>query len=182
MKEFFYSERILKKWQCKDIIQWFEDHESKQMQGVVNTREVITSVKDSTDIYMHMEENNLVNHYIREPLSDAFFKYQNKYPILGDISDWGIEHGYNLQRYKPDGGYKELHFESAHPKVCHRLFAWMIYLNTDWFGGTRFPYLNKTFAAKAGKLLIWPASFTHTHASQITKRTKYIATGWASFI
>ena len=182
MKDFFYSERALKKWQCEDIIQWFEDRENKQVQGVINDMEFKPSVKDSTDIWMNLEENNLVNHYITEPLTDGFFKYQSKYPILSDISDWAIEPRYNLQKYNPDGGYKELHFESAHPQVCHRLFAWMIYLNTDWFGGTRFPYLNKTFAAKQGRLLIWPASFTHTHASQITKRTKYIATGWASFI
>ena len=60
--------------------------------------------------------------------------------------------------------------------------AWMIYLNTVTDeGGTYFDSYDKTLEAKEGRLVIWPAFFTHTHKGVVSKtQTKYIATGWFS--
>jgi hypothetical protein len=61
--------------------------------------------------------------------------------------------------------------------------AWMIYLNTITDeGGTYFSSYDKTLEAKEGRLVIWPAFFTHTHKGVVSKtQTKYIATGWFSY-
>ena len=49
-------------------------------------------------------------------------------------------------------------------------------------GGTYFSTYNKTINAKEGRLVIWPAYFTHTHKGVVSKtQTKYIATGWHSY-
>jgi hypothetical protein len=59
----------------------------------------------------------------------------------------------------------------------------MFYLNTVVDGGgTRFPSYDLTVNAEEGKLLIWPAYFTHIHHGVVSKtQTKYIATGWFTY-
>ena len=56
----------------------------------------------------------------------------------------------------------------------------MFYLNTVTKGGhTEFLYQDVSFQPTKGQLLLWPASFTHTHrAAPDLKEDKYIATGW----
>ena len=91
---------------------------------------------------------------------------------------------YNIQKYDPCGGYPVLHHENEGGQVVKRVMAWMIYLNTVTDkGGTYFAYYNKTIKAKEGRLVIWPAYFTHPHKGIVSKtQTKYIATGWYSFL
>ena len=61
-----------------------------------------------------------------------------------------------------------------------RVMVWMIYLNTvTQDGGTYFTNYDKKINAVQGRLVIWPAYWTHTHRGIISeKETKYIATGW----
>ena len=56
----------------------------------------------------------------------------------------------------------------------------MIYLNTIEEGGeTEFLYLKKREKPVEGKLLIFPAGFTHTHrGNPPLKGDKYILTSW----
>ena len=43
-------------------------------------------------------------------------------------------------------------------------------------------HYDKTLEAKEGRLVIWPAFFTHTHKGVVSKtQTKYIATGWFNY-
>ena len=59
----------------------------------------------------------------------------------------------------------------------------MIYLNTITDGGeTRFPAYDLNVKPEVGKLVIWPAGFTHIHHGLVSEtQTKYIATGWYTF-
>jgi len=59
----------------------------------------------------------------------------------------------------------------------------MIYLNTvSDGGGTKFTCYDETINAEEGRLVIWPASWTHTHHGCVSPTEhKYIATGWYSF-
>ena len=55
----------------------------------------------------------------------------------------------------------------------------MLYLNNVKNGGTEWKYQELKTEAVSGDLVIWPASFTHTHRGIISKTDeKYIATGW----
>ena len=94
----------------------------------------------------------------------------------------GLANIFNIQHYKPNGGYKAWHFERHHNEQL-RIFAFMTYLNDVPDGGTEFLYQDLTLKAKKGDTVIWPAEWTHTHKSQIsTTHEKYIATGWFSLI
>ena len=89
------------------------------------------------------------------------------------ISSWLVQH------YKPGEGYYQYHAERMWGGNLGREYTFMTYLNDVPNGGTEFYYQEKTYEAKKGKTLIWPAHYTHIHRGQITnEHEKYIATGW----
>ena len=59
----------------------------------------------------------------------------------------------------------------------------MFYLNTVTDGGgTYWDNYNLLINAVKGRLVIWPAYFTHFHKGIVSKtETKYIATGWFQY-
>ena len=87
-----------------------------------------------------------------------------------------------VQEVKPTGGYHVWHSEWAPPKYlpANRMFVWMVYLTDhEGEGDTEFLYQGIKVEPEAGKLLIWPAYYTHAHrGNPVYKKTKYIATGW----
>jgi hypothetical protein len=55
----------------------------------------------------------------------------------------------------------------------------MVYLNDTDTGYTDFMHQELSIKPETGKLVIWPAYFTHTHrANPDLKEDKYIITGW----
>lgn len=62
----------------------------------------------------------------------------------------------------------------------HRTLLFMFYLNDVAEGGeTEFYYQNKAIRPKAGRMVIAPAYFTHTHRGCVPKSNdKYILTSW----
>ncbi len=122
-------------------------------------------------------------------IADALIKYipfyRESYPSVDGIDPWGVYNQYNIQKYDPGGGYHLIHCENCGgPNDIKRVMAWMIYLNTVTDkGGTYFSSYNKTIKAKEGRLVIWPAYYTHPHKGVVSKtQTKYIATGWYNFV
>ena len=76
-----------------------------------------------------------------------------------------------------------MHCENADPITSNRILAWMFYLNTVKDGGTYFENYDLSMEAVEGRLVIWPAYWTHFHKGIVSKtETKYIATGWMSVI
>ena len=65
-------------------------------------------------------------------------------------------------------------------EVSRRQFVVQVYLNDDFDGGeTEFLYQQRIEEVGAGDVLIFPASFTHTHrGNPPLGGTKYIATSW----
>ena len=55
----------------------------------------------------------------------------------------------------------------------------MFYFNNAK-SGTEFLF-QRNIKPKKGRLIIWPAAFTHTHRAQKNKGLKYFATGWVNF-
>lgn len=94
----------------------------------------------------------------------------------------------NAQRYTAqEGGYPYWHSEVypqlPHNDALHRVLLFMFYLNDVQEGGqTDFYYQNRSVSPKAGRMVIAPAYFTHTHRGQIPKSNdKYILTSWLLF-
>ena len=85
-----------------------------------------------------------------------------------------------LKEIPAGGGFHAWHYENGALDVAARQFVVQIYLNDDFDGGeTEFLYQQRREEAVAGDVLIFPASFTHTHrGNPPLGGTKYIATSW----
>ena len=59
----------------------------------------------------------------------------------------------------------------------------MFFLNTVQVGGeTQFYFQETSISPKAGRMIIAPAGFTHTHKGAVPESSdKYIVTSWISF-
>jgi hypothetical protein len=174
-------DNALPKEDCKFIIDWFESsadlHEIGKSAVGINKK-----VKDSTDIACVMNSNISISKWIHKALHLSFKDYVKRYKILDNIEKFALDPGYNVQRYYPNQGYFREHCENAGGphKDSKRVLAWTLYLNdvTDG-GGTRYTLLNKTVDAVEGRLVLFPAYWTHAHHGIVSPtQTKYIATGW----
>lgn len=86
-----------------------------------------------------------------------------------------------MQRTPPGGGFSQWHYEQGTDwHTSRRWGVWMIYLNTVEKGGkTDFPNQGLSVKPEAGKIVIWPAAYTHPHRSAPDlEEWKYIVTGW----
>lgn len=88
-----------------------------------------------------------------------------------------------VQRTSPGQGYHTWHCEQGSRGFSHRFLFYIAYLNDVETGGeTEFLHYSRRIEPKAGKVLIAPASFTHTHrGNPPLSGNKYIATGWIEF-
>jgi hypothetical protein len=125
-----------------------------------------------------------------EEINKSIFSYVNKYQN-GIVSVQSVEQGgipllptgYKLQRTRPSEGYHVWHCENSCIVNKARCLSWILYLNDIEDGGeTEFLYLSKRVKPKAGRLIIFPAGFTHTHrGNPPLSETKYVATGWLEY-
>jgi len=168
---------------CNKIIKFYKKTPIKyKVKGNIYVGEKIKvdkKVKDSLDL--HIPHNFLESPFdeYRYQLQLCLNEYIKKYEAVDGFPKFNINKDYNLQYYKPGGGYKNWHFERG--AELDRVLVFMTFLNDVPDGGTMFKYQNLTVPAKKGLTLIWPTDFTHTHKGQISKKyEKYIVTGWYS--
>jgi hypothetical protein len=169
--------------ECESIVNWFEESEHIHQVGQCGEHEVRKDIKDSTDICIRMDEPWLPCEIIVPALSKSIMDYCNRYPMLNDISQFGNDMVYNIQRYYPNQGFFKEHCEQF-CKAYSRVLAWTLYLNDVEDGGeTYYTYYDLKVKAREGRLVIFPAYWTHAHKGIVSKtETKYIATGWFSFL
>jgi hypothetical protein len=122
---------------------------------------------------------SLFGEFNNEFWNKHYLDYMDKYDVLKQCNPQQIFH-YKIQKTQIGGGYHDWHFESASRQLSGRILAWMVYLNDVEDGGeTEFLYLHKRIKPKAGTLVIFPASFTHTHrGNPPLSNEKYVITGW----
>lgn len=108
--------------------------------------------------------------------------YAQKYAILTEYDNHSV-YSYKIQKTSIGGGYHIWHSEDSARSVCGRVLVWMLYLNdVDEGGETEFLYYPMRVKAKKGRLIIWPAGFTHTHrGNPPISNEKYVVTGWVEF-
>jgi hypothetical protein len=184
--DFIYSKsNVLSKETCEDFINTFESSNLKK------TSELPEDHKKATEILFHPgileNKKNYIEWYdlfdgLVKSLNIGIEEYVEKYSALKHMNPFSLS-TFNLQKYIPGEGFYGWHCErNGDKEYIDRLLVWMIYLNDVDNGGTEFLYQNHTETAEAGKLLIWPADFTHTHRGVISNtETKYILTGWYSY-
>ena len=167
---------------CKGIIHFFDVAPPEIKYDGGTSLWVNKNVKDSTDITMHFDRLTEPDQIIISALRTGIEKYKEKHTETENVAAWSLTDIYNIQKYEPTQGYHFPHCECANG-ITKRILAWMIYLNTVTDkGGTRFTNYDIVTDAVEGRLLIWPAYWTHTHHGVVSPtQTKYIATGWFEF-
>ena len=174
----------LSKQECNRCIELFESEPQRSgslYKGSTLTKN--TSLKKTIELHdTHFGNDKEYTHIILKGLSYSISQYFKKYQLpLSSIEKWGFDPYYNLQKYvDSDDGFKIWHTEQASLSTSNRMLAWMIYLN-DAKSGTDFLYYPRV-KARAGRCVIWPATWTHMHKSQPNKGVKYLATGWLRFM
>ena len=163
---------------------------SIRQEGMTLGNTVKKDWKDSYDRYMIMfvdgvYQTNPINNIIAKSIKNHIENYKEENPELDLLDKWAIREAWNLQKYNPGGGYHFLHCENYNTGKHHtNILAWMYYLNTvREGGGTYFSNFDLTVNAVEGRLVIWPAYWTHFHRGVVSKTyEKYVATGWFCLI
>jgi hypothetical protein len=116
---------------------------------------------------------------------EATRKYYTKkwslFPVSSNLNGFS----YKIQKTTKGQGYHVWHHEACFAHLS-RTLVWTIYLSDvdkDLGGETQFLYYPHKCIPKEGRLLIFPAHFTHTHRGNIYwgDNPKYIATGWLNW-
>ena len=173
---------------CNKVIDFFEQsHQS----GFTRTRQIIDGSNkiDREDNACFINEFSMS--HIAKDLSNEFndvfwhqgYKYySDKYHILLNCGQTNV-YTAKIQKTEPGQGYHVWHCEQGDRYVANRVLAWTVYLNDDFEAGeTEFLYQQYRYKPSKGDLVIFPASFTHTHrGNPPIGGDKYIITGWVEF-
>tara|TARA_B100000287_G_C20510622_1_gene732855 strand:- start:359 stop:1000 length:642 start_codon:yes stop_codon:yes gene_type:complete len=175
-------DNVLTSEQCNRIIKYFEtkDHHG----GVVADREYNPEVKESWEISGNFAKPSWVDTLLYNKLSEYVPQYSSLYPELNDcVKKWRVDPLYTIKKYDPGKGYYGTHCETSSVSTAFRILVWMFYFNTVTDrGGTNFNNYDRIIDAVEGRLVLWPAYWTHIHRGIISNtQTKYIASGWYSF-
>ena len=184
-------DNALPKESCRKIIDYFEFGDvvkdiGKTWDAFTGVSTVNKSFKDSTDLYLNFENTHHriemdINSMIIPTLLECTEKYKKKFPQLNKIGCWKYVPYYNIQKFTEGQGYHAMHCEATNKHNAHRILVWMIYLNNAKCG-TRFYYPRRDIHGREGRVVMWPAAWTHLHSGITPNRgDKYIATGWFAF-
>jgi prolyl 4-hydroxylase len=165
---------------CDDLIQFHKESKLYKSKGHVGSGEKTVydySKKESTDVTFHNDTNHETIHEFFRQLSIHAQTYVNKFSITNDIKTSNTN---LISMFPPLGGFKYAHYERGSIATSRRQLVYMLYLNTVTDGGgTEFIHQKIITNAEKGKLVIWPADFTHLHRGIVSPtEIKYIATGW----
>ncbi len=105
--------------------------------------------------------------------------YLKKFSVLGQ--EKLLIYDTKAKKIPIGGGFHSWHYENTGLQVSARKLVIQLYLNTIEEGGeTEFLYINKRIKAEKGRLIIFPAAFTHTHrGNPPIGQDKYIVSTWA---
>lgn len=167
--------------ECNKIIEYIEFFESNNI--ISYDRE-----------HLHMEDHKTVNvthdydydfvatsrlaTMIMPKFKPCIDEYLETFSVLGQRKF--LVHDLKLKKIPSGGGFHSWHYENGALSVSPRQFVVQVYLNDEFDGGeTEFLYQQRREKALTGDLLIFPASFTHTHrGNPPLGGVKYIATTW----
>jgi len=173
---------------CKSIISTFENLSDLNKTFVRNFVRDDKDVEDET-YYCHpcVPDNiNGENYQLdvsvlgkyNDLMSNCFQVYSDTYTILKKLPSF--QYSVNIQKTKPGQGYHAFHSERCNILSSGRHLATMVYLNDVLDGGeTEFLYQSRRVKPRAGRVVIFPVEWTHTHrGNPPLSGDKYIMTSW----
>lgn len=174
---------------CDDVVKYFEYLKDATLTCDRQSVEGVERLKKEDETYFFQDE--MVKEYqlhntniLREAnyaFSACLNAYFNTYDALHS-TNYGV-YSYRLQKTKVGGGYHVWHHERGNLENEHRFLSFILYLNdVDEGGETEFHYYPRRVQPKAGRVLVFPAEFTHTHrGNPPLSNDKYIIATWASY-
>jgi hypothetical protein len=180
IKGFYIDKKV-----CDNLISFFEKNKKFHVDGKAG-ESLDYKTKKSTDLSLYINHpKKEVKEYSNE-LQKCLNIYKNFFNSLDNFgSYWGIVESVNIQKYKPGEAFYSWHSERDGDKLSiKRLLVFMTYLNdVKDEGETEWLYQKLKIKPKKGLTVIWPADWMYTHKGCPSKtETKYIITGWYSFI
>jgi hypothetical protein len=181
----FVSKTMFPNELCDGLVGVFKNKSNKfdkshfQKNYIGHERKDDVCFLDDFEIDMLSDIGNVgITNEVNAFLMDALSEYSEIYTALQNIPIRSTRQ--KLQMTKKSGGYHTWHQEQSNEETAHRILAWTVYLNNVEEGGeTEFLYQSKRIKAKKGKILIFPAAFTHLHrGNPPLSGDKYILTGW----
>lgn len=149
-------------------------------------------IKDDYQVFINIRNHNMLpfnegesDQIFYRGLQKCFADYVEKYSVLKDLFNNGALRctTMKMQRTSPGGGYHVWHCEQGPGLSANRAMVYILYLNTlspEEAGETEFLYQQKRVQAEENMLVVWPASYTHSHRGNpvFGSNHKYIVTGW----
>ena len=191
----YVNEKSLSKELCTDIIQYFEEEPNKT-RGVTMCG-LNTNVKDTMDfsilhknvsskwdkirVLLEKELTNNVKKYVKN-INDCISVHEElssmKYQVFNDDVTFETM---QIQRYTKSSGKYIFHhdFKVNHEKQQCRIITYLWYINAVDEGGETEFWNNYKVKPEAGKLILFPATWTYPHRGKVPiSNDKYIITGW----
>jgi len=164
---------------CAFMIEKFEQDTHKQP-GTVGAG-YRPDIKRSLDLFLtDLPEWKDIDTLLFEHLTSAVKLYSDKFPILERFRL--RDRGYQIQRTEV-GEHYTWHADVGNKHGRDRVYVAIWYLNNVVEGGeTEFKYQEYKVTPQVGKLVLFPAGWTHVHqgVSPISN-TKYICVAWLCF-
>ena len=183
-----YKNVVDKKF-CDELIEFFESSrededyqdrfytQSEQYGGPFIRRDFSLNLESLSETKWSEHINNI--------LFQCLDEYKNTFFVCKQVYNLDYTNAYvKMQRTFPRGGYHIWHCEVNSIACVDRCLSWILYLNDVPYGEgeTEFLWQGIRIQPEMGKLVIWPAQFTHTHrGNPVYNCTKYIATGWIEY-
>ena len=156
---------------CRGVIDYFEwcHQNNKTYERNETTKLFKNDISTSLQPTNYWEINFIKEHlggYIEEFnrsfWNECYPAYVKDIDIINSLGEHTI-FTYKVQKTVPSGGYHVWHSEHSKLHQC-RIGTYILYLNDVVEGGeTEFLYQRKRIAPREGSLVIFPASYTHTH-------------------
>ena len=189
----YYYDNVVPAELCRRVIETFEVDTEGQFEGKVGGQVYAPNLKRCTDIQISgrlLTDDGRklwsdIDAELYACVGDSWARYQRDVPSVAYIhTPLGIEDtGYQLQRYAKGEGRFGPHIDAGGLDTACRIAAAIVYFNTvEEGGGTRFPVWEVTVDAVEGRVVWFPATWTHVHEGVVPiSGPKYIASTFMCF-
>ena len=170
-------DNVLSSKECQLLIDKFEKGfhtPGKSARGYNPANKETIELQDT-----RFSDSSVISGIVSTRVDQCLTKYSKTYKLCFRKDALKINDEYIFSKIEKGGGFKRWHSEQGPGIIADRTLVFILYLNNAQ-SGTEFLYY-PTIKAKEGRCILFPASYTHTHKSEINKNLKYIITGWISY-